>query len=85
MPELGPHEEVFHSCIASIQMAYKSVPNVSSLFQDPHSLSQVFRLIGRGRDLLDNRKFSVWNFLKGSRPSVSGSSLNWKMRIRVQL
>ena len=68
MPELGPDEEVFHSCISSIQLAYKTVPNVSSLFRDPRSLSRVFRLIGRGRDLLEDRKFSVWNFLKGSGP-----------------
>ena len=68
MPELGPDEEVFHSCISSIQLAYKTVPNVSSLFRDPRSLSCVFRLIGRGRDLLEVRTFSVWNFLKGSGP-----------------
>ena len=49
-------------------MAYKTVPNVSSLFRDPRSLSRVFRLIGRGRDLLDDHKFSVWNFLKGNGP-----------------
>ena len=36
--------------VASIQMAYKTVPNVSSLFRDPRSLSRVFRFIGRGRD-----------------------------------
>ena len=28
----------------------------------------MFRLIGRGRDLFEDRKFSVWNFLKGSGP-----------------
>ena len=68
MPDLGPDEEVFHSCISSIQLAYKTVPNVSSHFRDPRSISRVFRLIERGRDLLDDRKFSVWNFLKGSGP-----------------
>ena len=68
MPELGPDEEVFHSCISSIQLAYQTVPNVSSLFRDPRSLSRVFRLIGRGRDLLEDRKFSVWNFSKSSGP-----------------
>ena len=68
MPELGPDEEVFLSCISSIQLAYTTVPNVSSLFRDPRLLSRVFRLIGRGRDLLEDRKVSVWNFLKGSGP-----------------
>ena len=60
MPELGPDEEVFQLCISSIQLAYKTLPNVS--------LSRVFRLIRRGRDLLDDRKFSVWNFLKEGGP-----------------
>ena len=68
MPELGPDQKVFCSCIASTQMAYKTVPNVSSLFRDPRLLSRVFRHIGRGHDLLNDCKFSVWNFLKGSRP-----------------
>ena len=68
MPELGPDEEVSRSCITSIQMAYKTVPNVSSLFRDPRLLSRLFGLIGQGRHLLDDCKLSVSNFLKGSGP-----------------
>ena len=66
IPELGPDEEVFQSCVTSIQVSYATVPNVSSLFRDPRSINRVFRLIGKGKDLLSDRKFSVWNFLKGS-------------------
>ena len=65
-PELGPDEETFQSCITSIQVSYATVPNVSSLFCDPRPISRVFRLLGKGKDLLSDRKFSMWNFLKGS-------------------
>ena len=85
MPELEPDEEVFHSCIASIQMAYKTIPIVSSLFRDPRSLSSVFRLIGRGRDLLDDGKFSVSKFLKGSGPRRVRFQSKLKVHTRVQL
>ena len=44
------------------------MPNVSSLFRDPRSVSRVFRLLGKGKDLLSDRKFSMWNFLKSSGP-----------------
>ena len=66
LTELGPDEEVFRSCVAGVQISYNTVPNVTSLYKDPRSISRVFRLLGRGRELLANRKFSIWNFLRGS-------------------
>ena len=68
IPELGPDEEMFQSCVTSIQVSYSTVPNASSLFRDPRSISRVFRLLGKGKDLLSDRKFSMWNFLKVSGP-----------------
>ena len=68
IPELGSDEDIFRSCIGSVQMSFTTIPNVSSLYRDPRSISRVFRLLGRGKDLLLDRKFSVWNFLKGSNP-----------------
>ena len=35
-------------------------------YRDPKSVSRVFRLLGRGADLLADWKFSVWNFMRGS-------------------
>ena len=66
LTELGPDEEVFRSCVAGVQIPYNTVPNVTSLYKDPRSISRVFRLLGRGRELLADRKFSIWNFLRGS-------------------
>ena len=66
IPELGSGEDVFRSCIGSVQMSFTRIPNVSSLYRDPRSISRVFRLLGRGKDLLLDRKFTVWNFLKRS-------------------
>ena len=66
LTELGPDEEVFRSCVAGVQISYNTVPNVTSLYKDPRSISRVFRLLGRGRELLADRKFSIWNFLRGA-------------------
>ena len=58
IPELGNDEEAFRSCVGAIQLSYSTVPNVSSLYQDPRAISRVFRLLGRGKELLDDRKVS---------------------------
>ena len=66
LTELGPDEEVFRSCVAGIQISYNTVPIFTSLYKDPRSISLVSRSLGRGRELLPDRKFSIWNFLRGS-------------------
>ena len=60
--------EVLRSCITSLQLSYQTVPNVSSLYRDSRTFNRLFRLLGRGSELLTDRKFSVWNFLKSSGP-----------------
>ena len=60
--------DMFRSCLRSLQASYLTVPHVSSLYRDPRAIPRVFRLLGRGMDLLSDKKFSVWNFLKGSGP-----------------
>ena len=68
IPGLESDGDVFQSCVKSLQMSYLTIQHVSSLYRDPKSVSPVFRLLGRGTDLLAGKKFSVWNFLKGSGP-----------------
>ena len=65
IPMAGLGEENFQSCIKNLQMSYSIIPHVSSLYRDPKSVSRVFRLLGRGADLLADRKFSIWNFMRG--------------------
>ena len=66
IPELESDEDVFRSCIGSVEMSFTTIPSVSSLYRAPRSIARVFRLLGRGEDLQLDRKFTVWNFLKGS-------------------
>ena len=56
----------FNSVVRSLQLSYVTVPNVSSLYKDPKTICRVFRLLGRGPGLIRDRKFSIWNFLKGT-------------------
>ena len=65
MRKLGHEEEIFRSCINSIQHSYTTVANVSSRYTGLRSVSRVFRLSGRGRELLGDRKLSIWKFLRG--------------------
>ena len=66
IPHLESDGDVFQSCVKSLQMSYLTIQHVSSLYRDPKSVSRFFRLLGRGTGLLADKKFSVWNFLKGS-------------------
>ena len=68
IPELESDKGTFQSCVHSLQMSYNAVPNVSSLYRDTRSISRVFRLLGKGQELIRDKKFSVWNFLKGVLP-----------------
>ena len=68
VPTLSSDKEMFRSCVTSLQQSYLSVPHVSSLYRDQRSIGRAFRLLGRGQDLLIDKKFSIWNFLNGSGP-----------------
>ena len=64
--QLESGNEVLRSCITSLQLSYQTVPNVSSLYRDSRTINCLFRLLGRGFELLTDKKFSVWSFLKSS-------------------
>ena len=71
IPTLESDAGMFQSCLHCLQGSYLSIPHVSSLYRDTRSITRVFRLLGRGQDLLMDKKFSIWNFLKGSGPRRS--------------
>ena len=52
--------------MVSLQIAYQTGSRVSSLFRDPKAVSRAFRLLGRGAELLMDRKFQIWSFQEGS-------------------
>ena len=66
--QLESCNEVLRSCITSLQLSYQTVTNVSSLYRDSRTINRFFWPLGRGSELLTDRKFSVWNFLKSSGP-----------------
>ena len=68
IPDLGSDVDTFQSCVRSLQVSFNAVSNVASLYRDPRSVSRVFRLLGRGQDLIQEKKFSIWNFMKSSAP-----------------
>ena len=68
VPDLASDHEAFQSIVSSLQLSYVTVPNVSSLYQDPRSVCRIFRLLGRGRELLSDKKFYIWAFSRGSVP-----------------
>ena len=53
IPELESDKGIFLSC-------------VHRLHRDSRFVSRVFSLLGRGQDLIGDKNFSIWNFLKGS-------------------
>ena len=66
IPELKSDHDAFESVVRSLQLSYVTVPNVSSLYGDSKSVGRIFRLLGRGRELISDRKFSIWGFLHSS-------------------
>ena len=55
MSALESDKCLFESCVVSLQISYQTVPHVSSLFRDPKAISRVFRLLGRGTELLTDK------------------------------
>ena len=66
MSALESDKSLFDSCVVSLQISYQTVSHVSGLFRDPKAISRVSRLLGRGTELLTDKKFLIWNFLEGS-------------------
>ena len=63
---LKTDSDISQYCVRSLQMSYLTVLHVSSLSSNPKSVNLVFRLFGRGTDLLADKRFLIWNFLKRS-------------------
>ena len=82
VPALESDKSSFQSCNVSLQISYQTVPHVSSLFRDSKAISRAFRLLGRGMDLLLDKKFCIWNFSKGN--SSRRASLNEKMEAGIE-
>ena len=72
IPDLASDKDSYNSAIRSLQLSYSMVPNVSSLYRDTKTICRVFRLLGRGPALIKDRKFSIWDFLKGNVPRRVG-------------
>ena len=66
VPDLASDHEAFQSIVSSLQLSYVTVPNFSSLYQDPRSVCRIFCLLGRGLELLSDKKFSIWTISRGS-------------------
>ena len=63
LPFLDSDHAMFRSCVRCLQLPYMTIPNVSRLYRDTRTIQRVFRLLGRGPELLANKKFQIWNFL----------------------
>ena len=72
IPDLASDKDSYNSAIRSLQLSYSTVPNVSSLYRDMKTICRVFRLLGRWPALTKDRKFSIWEFLKGNVPRRVG-------------
>ena len=64
LPRLASDVEMFNSCLRSLLLSFLTVAHIYSLYKDPKSVSRVFLMLGRGVDLLMDKKFSIWNFSK---------------------
>ena len=51
IPELGADADVFRSCVSGVQISFTTVPNVSSLYRDPRSISRVVRFCWAGEKI----------------------------------
>ena len=58
---LSSHYDDFHSCVRSIYSILVGVPNMSALFDNPRTVAPSFCLLGKGRTLLEDEDFSVWD------------------------
>ena len=61
LPELASDFTDFQSLIRSIQSSLVGIPNVTELYANPRTASSVFSLLGRGRSLIEDERFSVWD------------------------
>ena len=61
LPRLASDVDGFKSSVRSIQSSLSGIPNVSGLFSNPRTISPIFSILGKGKALLDDATFSVWD------------------------
>ena len=61
LPGLTSDHDEFKSSIRWVQSSLSVIPYVPGLFSNPRSILHTFNLLGRGRALLEDASFSVWN------------------------
>ena len=61
LPHLVSDVGEFDSSVRSIQSSLSGVPNVSGLFLNPRTISPILSLHWKGKNLLDDAVFSVWD------------------------
>ena len=61
MPEMSSDLNDFESCVQTVQFSFSGIPNVTGLFNNPRTIAPIFSLLGKGRALLEDTNFSVWD------------------------
>ena len=61
LPELFSNLDDFESCVHTVQSSLSGIPNVTGLFNNPSTFAPIFSLLGRGKALLEDPDFSVWD------------------------
>ena len=63
IPGLSSDYDECNSSVKCIQSSLSGITNVSGLFSNPRTISSIFTLLGRGRALLEDASFSLWDVL----------------------
>ena len=61
LPDLASDNCDFTSAVRSVQSSLVGIPNVLGLFSNPRTVAPIFSLLGKGRSLLENPDYSVWD------------------------
>ena len=61
LPDLASDNCNFTSAVRSVQSSLVGIPNVLGLFSNPRTVAPIFSLLGKGRSLLENPDYSVWD------------------------
>ena len=61
LPRLVSDVGEFNSSVRCVQSYLSGVPNVSRLLSNSRTISPIFSLLGKGKNLLDDATFSVWD------------------------
>ena len=67
LPDLASGQGDFTSAIRSVQSSLFGIRNVIGLFSNPRRVAPIFSLLGKGRKLLEDPNYSVWDVNSGCR------------------